>query len=415
MATLNIDAIPAYRGNQLIEACGPILSHEDIAKKTAFIPQRPEADIPKEVHLRRHMVPAIWDLYIPSVESIKIAETVDLLIRQSYARYRPGTPEFWQRLYDRVPKTPVKPLSAAVQGLAGVGKSVAIGQALNLYPQFVDHGHFPGYVNNVRQLIWLKVDAPESGKLIDLAKTLLMAIDRALGTDYLDSEGLMGSGRGPDLFHVWLKIALKHSLGILVIDEIQNLFKLPLLKDRLKTSGSKSQRRELRIVEDGTLKHLLTALNTWGIPIIFAGTPDGIEAFNTRMSTIQRITTFGFHDIPKVPSASDKTFRHTILPILCKYQWVNDRLSPSDDLSHVIFELSGGVPRIYTALWVAAHRSAFDKGVDALSIDTFKSGFRTYMKALAPAVEALNSKDPSKLDRYQDAFPKEFSFWNQFR
>lgn len=411
MTIKSIETVEAYRGNPLIEACGPILSQSELTQKLAHAPVFPDEVLKTPLHIRKHSVASIWDLHIPSQEGIRLAETIDLMLRQGYTKFRPGTPDFWRRLYND--QNPIlKPISAAVVGISGVGKSDAIEHALKLYPKYVDHEKLPGFVSPCRQLIWLKVDAPKTGKLIDLAADLMMALDEATETEHFSEELTRRNKRGPDMFRSWIRIAAKYSLGFLVIDEIQNLFKQAPLKVRRGSQSPTSNRPELRIIEDEALKHILTAQNTWGIPIMISGTPDGVEAFNTRMSTMQRLTTFGFHKFQRTPSADDPIYMKGIFPVLCKYQWVNRKLEPSDEFAELLHRLSGGVARIYTALWVSAHRYAFDGNRDELTLNDFEGGFHQYLQPLAPAVEALLSNDPKKLARYEDALPKDPTFWS---
>ena len=54
---------------------------------------------------------------------------------------------------------------------------------------------------------------------------------------------------------------------------MQNLFKIPSLEKRRKVKINESL--ELSIVEDALLKWILSLTNTWQIPVLFNGTPDG--------------------------------------------------------------------------------------------------------------------------------------------
>lgn len=410
MGNETINMVAAYRDNLLIEACGPILSPSELARRLTYLP-----DIPGDMHdvplyVRSHMVSSVWDLHIPSLEGMRVAQTVDVMLRQGYARCRPDTPDFWRRMFQNQSLI-TQPNAAAVVGLSGVGKSVAIEKALSLYPVYVDHERFPGFVTGFRQLLWLKIDAPDSGKSIDLAANLMRATDQALGTDYFSDYMDKRNRRGPDMFRAWQKIAAKHMLGLLIIDEIQNLFKQAPVAARRRLRAGSLERPELRIVEDETLKLILSGTNTWRNPLMVTGTPDGMEAFNTRLSTAQRLITAGYHVLSPIPSADDQIFTKTIFPTLSQYQWVNNKIEPSDRLRQLVFDLSAGVPRIYICLWIAAHRYAFEGNRDALTLKDFSEGFRKYLYPLIPAVEALKSNDPGKLARYEDALPKDRTFW----
>lgn len=205
---------------------------------------------------------------------------------------------------------------------------------------------------------------------------------------------------------------MTHFLGVLHLDEVQNFFKLPRLDKRIKRVGQDG-RLELSIVEDQCLKWVLTLSNTWQIPLIISGTPDGVEALGKRLSNIQRLASSGFHHLQ--PFAVDTADGAWVLFFsqLAKYQYVAQPLPANDELSKLVMELTAGVPRIVIALWFAAHRIAFERRDDDLRLTDFKKAAATFLSPLAPAVAALLSNDPTRLSRYQDLLPGG-EFWAQF-
>lgn len=406
----SVDLIDAYRGNPLIAACGDILDEKELALRISRYPNVPQNmnDIPFE--LRRHMTPSLRQLHIASPEGLRIAHTIDVTLRQGYAARKPGTSSFFEAFY-RNPPINSQQSAAAVVGISGSGKTAAIEAPLSLYPVYVDHEKMPGYVSGFRQLIWIKIDAPETGKLVDLASNLMVATDIALNSEYFKHALKKDHKSGPDMFREWLGIAQKHALGLVVIEEIQNLFKLTPLKERRKHKNVDKDKFELRIVEDQTLKLLLTITNTWRIPIMIAGTHDGLAAFKMRFSTSQRLSADGYHEIHPPLNADDKVFSKTIFPTLAKYQWVSNKLPCSDSFRHLVFDLSLGIPRIYINLWISAHRVCFDRKEDALTLEHFKDAFDKYMQPLIPALDALRSNDPYRIARYEDLYPRGEDFW----
>jgi hypothetical protein len=65
-------------------------------------------------------------------------------------------------------------------------------------------------------------------------------------------------------------------------------------------------------------------------------------------------------------------------------------------------------------LWIAAHRVAFERKEDSLSLDDFKKAAATYLAPVAPAVAALLSKDPLRMRRYEDLMPRDDGYWVTF-
>lgn len=403
----NNNLVPAYANNPLISACGPILDAREIGKALKYLPDFPGESVNLPFSIRKHLVPSIRDLFIPTPVCIGLAETIDVMLRQGYSKRRPGTSEYWNTFYSNS-NTQIPPCAATLVGISGAGKTVTIEKILNLYPQIYVHQSFPGYIGKFTQLIWLKVDAPESGKLGDFAYNLMLATNLALGTEYFEAS-LKKEKRHPGMFDEWLGIAKKHALGFLVIDEIQNFFKLAPKMERLRNKTD--DKLELRIVDDQTLKSILTLTNTLRMPLLASGTPDGLAVFRTRLSTAQRLTTGGHHQLILPTKGDDIDFSKTFLPIFTKYQWVKNKLQNSDELRDLIFDITACIPRVYTNLWVASHKVAFQKNEDKLTKETIIHAMNSYLKPIIPAIEALKSNNPNSLKNYEDILPRDHHIW----
>lgn len=167
----------------------------------------------------------------------------------------------------------------------------------------------------------------------------------------------------------------------------------------------------LRIADDETIKFCLNLNNTSSIPLIAIGTPDGMQAFATRLSTAERLITGGYHEFLNAKSSKDSYFEKYMMNTLFKYQWFPEKLENTDEIIDLIYRLSAGVPRIYIALWCLAHRSAFDRGAKSLEVEDFLHASNTYMAPLRPAISALISNQPNMLSMYEDLLPRDDAFW----
>lgn len=407
--------VSEYKGNPLIMACGPILDKDELVNRLSYSPEIPLDVNNTPVEIRRHQMMSTRLLHIPCQAGIAVAQSIDLILRQGYINRNPKETATWEALYSNLdfklaPEVP--PLAAYISGISGTGKSRSVQRALQFYPQVYVHKNFPHMQSAFTQLIWIKVDAPRNGKASDLAFALMRETDRLLNSThfYKYYNAQNKNSDGAYLLDIWLAKVKMHFLGLLVIDEISNLFKIEALKKRMQKNLS-SHKFPLRIVDDETLKFCLNFNNTSNIPLMAIGTPDGMHAFATRLSTAERLVTGGYHEFLNSKSDSDFYFEKYMMKTLFNYQWFSKKLQISMELRKLIHQLSAGVPRIYIALWYLAHRCAFDRGADFLTEGDFVRASNTYMAPLRPAIRALLSNNPDMLSIYEDLLPRDDLFW----
>lgn len=412
-----------YAGNILTQGMGPILCRDDILKALTYLPPPPKniGSIPK--HVRMHYLMSLRDLHIPSLEGARLSETIDLMIRPSYKYRDPKNAQNWgaiggEHMNHKTVRAPAS--GATVVGHSGTGKTEAVLRALNHYPnQIIVHDTFPNIVGKHPQVLWQSVDVPATGRAVDLASSLMMNWDMTISRldpnaprrfDYTLSKTRRD---GAQMLDEWRQVASNHYLGLLHLDEVQNFFKLQSLEKRRKRTHD-SNGLELSIVEDQLLKWMLTMMNTSQISLLFSGTPDGIGALTKRLSTLERVTGNGYHVFPIFEDATSPMFYDAFFKILARYQYVQKPIEVTPTFAKLIIELSGGVPRILIALWIAAHRVAYERSVDDLRDTDFIQASKTYLSPIAPAIAALRSKDPGRMARYEDLVQRDDGFWGTF-
>lgn len=405
-----------YAGNILIEGLGPLRSRAQVMQGLTSLPPIPKsmADIPP--HIALHLIMALRDFHWPSIEDPRVHETIDLMVRKNYSYLDPSSAQAWACVSGQNSgpwKGRPPTFAAGVVGYSGTGKTDTISRCLSSYPQVIHHATFPRLVGSHKQLVYLSVDIPASGKLVDLAADLMRATDRATGESRFAIELARERHDGMKMLGTWLQVASAHFLGILHLDEIQNLFKLATLKQRRGKTSAGNQVPELSIIEDQFLKWLLTLINTWQIPLLVSGTPDGMGALTRRLSTSERISTSGFHHFRHFEDANDPLFRKYFLHALGKYQYVQRKLPVDDELAKTVHELTGGVQRLIVALWICAQRVALDRNKGDLQLTDFRQAANTYLAPVGPAVAALTSKDPTRMSKYEDLIPHGDAFWSQ--
>jgi len=358
------------------------------------------------------------DLHIPQLEECRLYDTVDLMIRTGY-RYRdPNATATFAALSGeamRYKRPGTRAIAAAAEGASGCGKTEAALRCFGLYPrQCLMHDSFPRLLGPHMQVVWLSADVPSSGKSEDLARTLMTTWLRDTGSDRFTALLAKERFSNPlQALEEWRQVALAHSLGILHLDEVQNFFKLGTLEQRRKRKSGDGP-PELSIIEDQCLKWVLTLLNTWGLPILFTGTPDGIGALTKRLSTMERFATGGYHAFGVFETWDDPAYKQSFLGQLGRYQYLERKLAIDDDIAKLILELSGGIRRIIVALWIAGQRIALERVTDDFRATDLVTAANTFLAPLAPAVAAIRSKDPIRMSRFEDLVSRDPTFWLRF-
>lgn len=401
--------VPEYVGNPLIEPMGPIPDEKTLMSRLTCRPSLPPKgiiDVPKQVRL--HQLMSFRSLHIPMLEGTRLAMTADLLIRQGYVGRLPTSPETWAAIYgERAISNRPPPLAAACIGCSGAGKSTSSERFFSGIPQTVRHKKFPNMADGLTQVLYLKVDVPASGGATELAEALDRKLDDALGL----YEYVRPRSRATALERLagFVRRASAHFLGILVLDEIENLFKLQTLKAR-RLSSKSPERERLRVADDVAMKWVVNLCNASPFPILVCGTPEAMEIMARRLSAAERFTTGGFHLFMPSPNHEDR-YARTILEEFCKYQWFEERISATGELGLLVHQLTAGIPRIRTALWFLAHRCAFERNARGLELKDFRQAADVFLRPVKPAVEAILSKAPDALSRYEDLLPETSMFW----
>lgn len=419
MAKIIIDP---YENNILISKLNPPIPREKVVSSLTFVPDIPRnvSDIPK--HIRMHFLLQLMDLHLPTVGGARLMETIDLIVRPSYRYRNPALPATWASIAgEKIPHmTPRAPASVALcEGFSGTGKTQAILRALSRFSnQVIEHTTFPGMAGKHAQLVWMSVDVPASGRAPDLAVNLMREYDAVMQRHFprIPERFALTLARsrrdGMALLSEWIQVAQSQFLGILHLDEVQNFFRLQSLEARRKRKSGKDA-PELSIIEDQCLKWLLTVSNTWQIGLLISGTPDGVAALTRRMANAQRFSSIGYHPFTPILSVDDPYYGQFIT-VLMKFQYVKKPIVDSQALGALILELTGGIRRLIIALWIAAHRVAFERKEDDLRLEDFRRAAATFLAPVGPAVAALRSGDQNRMSCYEDLIPRDSVFWARF-
>ena len=223
-----IDAeIAEYEGHPLINALPRINSPQ----KTAELIRRTPKVCPEEVilpaYIRRHAMLRIMDSFLyPTKAHLQLEQTISSMIRQGYLSRNIADKNYQETLNGTADvhknnsrNAGNEALVSSVIGCSGAGKSTAVEAVLAGYDQVIMHTSYQHV-----QLVWLKVECPHDASVKSLCINFFRALDTALDNDHeYEKQYVKPRANAEMLLGDFARIAALHSIGLLVIDEIQHL------------------------------------------------------------------------------------------------------------------------------------------------------------------------------------------------
>ena len=252
--------LPEHRNNPLIESLPPKLSDELLIDQLSNYPSCAYNETQLDAIERIEYVSRLKDLRQPLPVYLEVFRAVESAIKEGYSAKNPLLPTTMNYLhYSLDERSNVEPSTGyfkpkgcgiTVIGESGVGKTCMLEQVLGYFPDAIEHTYYKDKHLPIRQIIWLKVDCPDDSSVKGLCHRILEEIDRKLGLPSVKPASTIA------LLISQIEARMKSSfLGILVIDEMQNL-------NLAKAGGA-----------DRLLGFLHNLVNNLGIPLLFCANP----------------------------------------------------------------------------------------------------------------------------------------------
>jgi hypothetical protein len=381
---------PLYSGNPLIDALPPVRSDEDWLRTLFGQPNFDTLQLETDAHVRSYFVANLKHLFFPTAQHVKLARRVDQLIRWGYGYRHPQSPARMQMLQKTYAEAQASGVAAnhtystvgpicsySLIGGSGMGKSTSIERVLATYPQCIRHPD-----HHLTQVVWLKVDCPKNGDVLDLAASVVGAFDRLLGTSSIPANWRR---RGDGYYRAKVShLAVAHHLGILVLDEMQNL------------CARKSGGREVM------LNWFQELVNELKVPIILLGTYKATKVLQLDMRHARRAGILGSERWdPLKPGAEFNALAQTVW----RFQWLRRPAELTEEMKQVMYEETQGVRAFIVDMFLVAQLYALWKGDETLTPELFKHVAKTEFSAVQPMLSALRSGDPARILKFDDLMP----------
>ncbi|HDR3486597.1 TPA: ATP-binding protein [Bacillus pacificus] len=344
-----------------------------------------------------HMVQRVYrDFFQPLSIHLEVEQRVSRIIRDGYLGRSPLTPNYTYKVrkdaYHLITNgrdAGSKVLNAsssgfAIVGISGIGKSSTLEKVLNMNPQVVIHTSYQEQPLHLYQVVWLKMDCPHDGSIKGLCLNSLSAMDEILGGNYYKKHG-GGRKTVDELLPIISQIAAVHCLGVLVIDEIQNL-------NEAKSGGSAKM-----------LNFFVQLVNTIGVPVILIGTYKASSILDGEFRNARRVS--GQGDLIWSRMQNDDEWDY-FLKGLWLYQWTSTFVECDEDFKEAMYYESQGISDIAVKLFMLAQWRCIDTNKSHITPSIIKSVARDRLQLLQPALKALRTGIKDDIEKLGDIFSK---------
>ena len=255
--------------------------------------------------------------------------------------------------------------SYTLTGASGVGKSTAIARALELCQGNSIITLQSPYCKILPVLV---VQCPWDSSIKGLFLSILKAIDEALDTTYYPNAAK--SRVTTDLLIGMVSNALLNGVGLLVVDEIQNV-----VNSRNGTS---------------LIGSLIQLINSSGVSICMVGTPECIPFFEQDYKLARR--SLGIH-IGEIPFDADFA---GFCATLYQYKYVSGEMILTDGIIQWLYDHSGGVTANVVSLIHDAQEIAILDGSETVTIETLNQAYSQRLGLLHSHIELARVKMATK-------------------
>jgi hypothetical protein len=396
-----IDLLPEeYRANPFIAALPPPLSAAEAVDRLTALPDHDDLQRLLPATVRRAYVSRLSRYMYPLRQQIDLEQSMSVLIREGYVGRNPRTKAYIQHVLNGAERWERRDISAALFqrestaagyaliGVSGMGKSRSVERILSMYPQTIEHSD-PAVV----QVTWLKLDCPHQGSPKQLCLSFFEAMDRALGGRTAFSQRY-GSGRLA-LDQMILRVAeigARHSLGLLVVDEIQHL--------RQARGNSR----------DDLLNFFVTLMNTICLPVMIIGTPIATGLLQGAFRQARRVSGLGGAWEPTTRSREWKDF----IDVMWRFQWTRTETSLTPEIRETLNDVSQGIIDIVLRMYKRSQMRAIQRGEVQGGPETIDPALIRWVakedfQLIQPMLDARRRNDLAALREFDDLGPARLS------
>ena len=383
-----------YDENAYICALPDILSYDEIIDRLREDFTFCEEERSFAPELRMHAVMRLSRFFTPLSQHLTLYSSIMLTLRQGYVGRTPGTPEHITYRQDALARISdgehgslnlshvSKAYSFAFLGCSGTGKSHSIRHILGSIEQSIQHVK----PVTVVQVVWLYVECPHKGNLRGLCLRILSALDKALRTTTYRTVYGYRRNTVEELLLDIEQLFMVHAVGLLVIDEIQNL------------------REAQQADKSAVTKFFVLLVNSVGVPVITVGTLGAASVFDSAFSNARRASGLGsILWYPLARGSNDDDEWPDFVRQLWRGQWTSTPTELTSEILDALYEETQGVLDLVVILYMlcqiqliqltalARYHSSAASTDETITVELIKSVAAEKFRLIAPLLGALRN------------------------
>ncbi|ANH66668.1 ATP-binding protein [Mitsuaria sp. 7] len=397
--------IKRFQGNPLIEALPVALDEDEIFESLELYPEFDSEQREWKNFERIQELLGLMNVMFPMTSHIYLATTLDARLRAGLVGRKPqsrGHAAIFQEIYKlqregitfrQTHHTVVMGSSEALLAIPGMGKSTTIRRVMARYPQVIYHprAHF-------FQVTYLHIEMERDGASFKaLAVQIITQLDSLIpDADYYEKYVAKGRHSGKTLLHIASRLMNEHYLGLLVVDEIQNI---------TNKGGD----------EQVMMTDLVSLCNVGKIPQLYVGTNKASRIMKLDLRQARRSIGPGLGDWSPLPKWESKEEDgklidepgewHDFIDRLWTYQWVKNPVALTPQLYDTIYDCSQGIIDLALKLFVIAQVRAMLDQTETLSEALLLDVYKKDMHFVHEMVGALASRSPKQMAKFPDLAP----------
>jgi hypothetical protein len=349
-------------GNPLAECLGKPLTEMELADKveTKFDADLDLSEIDSEYHTYYKML-SLYDLehvYTLPDEASFIYKKIRMMIEFGYVNRNPLRDSQFVGVLSKIEANSEKNntsntnvqiieldnshlvksnMSFLLTGLSGRGKTSLIKKLLNCIPQIIQHETYTSKVGvstkfQFIQIPYLYIELHERRGQKAFLDSILLALDHLTNESYATKTKNLSINK---LITAVRKAFIVHGVGMLIIDEAQNLANI-----KAEVALGNNEKTTVKFVEE--------IFNRFGIPLFFVGTLKTEKLFGSEMTIIRRTINQGATRMVSCDVESEfwNDFCDQITPTML----LKNQVTSQDIINRHLHTLSCGIPAIAKAI-----------------------------------------------------------------